>query len=99
VYPTVKIIETQFQATDHYLDWGFGYPCSLPHNVVFDNFNCLSTEVYVFSPLGDKAFEEGHANTYENCRSITFKNMKKTFMTVENPAVNTVIASVPVTVQ
>jgi hypothetical protein len=25
--------------------------------------------------------------------------MKKTFMTVENPAVNTVIASVPVTVQ
>jgi hypothetical protein len=99
VYTTVKIIETQFQATDHYLDWGFGYPCSLPHNVVFDNFNCLSTEVYVFSPLVDKAFEEGHANTYENCRSITFKNMKKTFMTVENPAVNTVIASVPVTVQ
>ena len=96
VYQNVTIIQTQFQATDHYLDWGFGYPCSLPHNVVFDNFTCVSENVYVFSTLADKAFEEGHANTYENCRSITFKNMDRIFETVEAPDVNTVIASTPV---
>ena len=52
----------------------------------------------MFSTLADKAFEEGHANTYENCRSITFKNMDRIFKTVEAPDVNTVIASTPVKV-
>ena len=72
---TAYIIDSGFQSTDHYLNWDFGYECSLPHNITFDNFICLPPNAYVLDSLPDRCFENDQKFSYKITESITFKNM------------------------
>ena len=57
--------------TEEYLTWDFGYTCSLPENIIIDNFKCYAGEYYIFQDIPDVSF-----NTYQITKSITIKNME-----------------------
>ena len=75
---------------EEYRTWDFGYTCSLPENIIIDNFKCLAGEYYIFQDIPDVSFD-----TYQITKSITMKNMER--MDVCKSTKCTKLRAIPVT--
>ncbi|MBR2650129.1 MAG: hypothetical protein IKD45_00545, partial [Clostridia bacterium] len=85
------------EAYQEYLNWNFGYTCYMPQNILLDNFQYGTSELYVFNKIGrgDDVFSPDIANTYMITQNITFRNMQNLPL-VQNPSVYTKLSSIPV---
>ena len=96
---TCYIIESGFcfDQTDIYLDWDFGYDCTLPHKVIFDNFKFMGGTAQVFNDLPEICFENDKKLQLGVTKEIIFRNMNATIPTTHT-AGNT-LSKVKVTVE
>ena len=66
-----------FSQIELFLDWDFGYPCTLPHKVTLDNFTCMPGSCTVYNNLPDECFENERNLQLGLTDEIVFKNMKR----------------------
>ena len=71
----VFIINSGFSSSELFLNWDFGYDCTLPHKVTFDNFTVLPKNAYVFNDFPDICFENEYNLQLGITDEIIFKNM------------------------
>jgi hypothetical protein len=94
----IYVIDSGFEDDLLYLNWNFGYSCTLPHNIVIDNLTYYAKEVFVFRDEQDIEFENDYNLQLGLTESITFRNMQKVIPTCRS-ADMTYLSSIPVTVE
>jgi hypothetical protein len=65
-----------FSQIDIFLDWDFGYPCTLPHKVTLDNFTVMPSACTIYNNLSDACFENDQKLQLGLTDEIIFKNMR-----------------------
>ena len=78
------IINSGFSSSELYLNWDFGYDCTLPHKVTIDNFTVLPKSVYLFNDFPDICFENDYNLQLGITEEIIFKNMSAIIPIVRN---------------
>ena len=94
----IYVIASGFLDDPLYMDWDFGYPCTLPHNVVIDNLTWYAKEIFVFTDKQDGVFDNAYNLQLGLTKSITFRNMRNTIPTCRNEDM-TFLSGIPVTVE
>jgi hypothetical protein len=80
----VFIINSGFSSSELFLNWDFGYDCTLPHKVTIDNFTVLPKNAYLFNDFPDICFENNYNLQLGITEEIIFKNMSAIIPTVRN---------------
>ncbi len=96
-YTDTYIIQATYLSSDtEYLEWDFGYTCYMPITMHIKNFVSKATKnAYVYTNVGDAAFDPQHANQYQITKSITFENMEPMPICA---ATDCIMLKIPVTV-
>ena len=94
----IYVIASGFSYDPLYMDWDFGYPCTLPHNIVIDNLTWYAKDIFIFTDKQDGVFENEYNLQLGITKSITFKNMLMPIPTCRNEDM-TYLSKIPVTVE
>jgi hypothetical protein len=96
-YSDTYIIQAAYLSSDQeYLNWDFGYTCYMPITMHIKNFVSKATRnAYVYTNVGDAAFDPECSNQYQITKSITFENMEPIPIC---PATDCAMRRIPVTV-
>ena len=86
-----------FSQIELFLDWDFGYPCTLPHKVTLDNFTSLPQACTIYNSLPDICFENDQKLQLGITDEIVFKNMKTVIPTCISQS--GIMSKIKVTVQ